>query len=70
MEKYVNFAMIDSIIQVYFMSLGEYRYEGFSYGENVKIMFFFFILATICVYIILMNLIIAIINNIFAKVTA
>lgn len=57
------------MITVYFVSLGEMVYDDFDKGDNVKLIYFFFILSTVFIYIVFMNVIIAIINSIFTKVS-
>ena len=64
--KYTKIPVIDSIIYVYLLSLGDLNYDDLNKGDSVKLNFFILVLATILVYIIFMNVIIAIVNDVFA----
>ena len=68
MPEYTGIPVLDSIIYVYMLSLGELVYDDLNKGDSVKMIFFFFVLATILVYIIFMNVIIAIVNDVFTQV--
>ena len=68
-DDLVGIAPIDSMIHAYLTGLGDFNKDNYS-SENSKTMWFMFILATIIVQLIFMNLLIAIMGESFSRITA
>jgi hypothetical protein len=70
--SYINdYAMpqyLITLVQVYFYSLGESAYDGFSIGPNVVDTWVMFLLATFVNSILFMNMLLAIMGDTFGKV--
>ena len=60
---------LTSVVQVYFYSIGEFSYDSFSTGANVKSTWIMFLLATFLNSILFMNMLIAIMGETFGVVT-
>lgn len=67
-EDNVGIAPIDAVIHAYLTGLGEFGKDNYS-AENAKVVWIMFILATIIVQLIFMNLLIAIMGESFARIT-
>lgn len=61
--RYVKDRVIDSLIEMYFIGLGNYNEGNYSKGNNSTIIWIGFILATFIVNIVFMNLLISIMGN-------
>lgn len=60
---YVNNHLINSFMEMYFISLGEYNYGNYSGGNNSGIMWIGFLIATFMICVVFMNLLISIMGN-------
>lgn len=60
---------LTSVVQIYFVSIGENSYDSFSTGANVKSTWLMFLLATFVNSILFMNMLIAIMGDTFGQVT-
>lgn len=65
---YVGNPLVDSIIGVYLISLGEFDLDGYNEGPNVYLVWLFFILCTFFILIVFMNMLIAIMGDTFSAV--
>ena len=67
--KYLNTlyynSVLNSVINMYLLMLGEFYVEGFTLGPNDEFAWIFFILATFIVLVVFMNLLIAIMGETF-----
>lgn len=68
-DSLVGIAPVDSMIHAYLTGLGDFNKDNYS-SENSKTVWFMFILATIIVQLIFMNLLIAIMGESFSRITA
>jgi len=68
-NSYVNNKPIDALISAYFMGLGEFAYDGYSYGPNKFSAWSMFLLATFLSCVVFMNMLIAIMGETFGEVT-
>ena len=69
LNHYIGNHYIDAIIGMYFISLGEFKYDDFKKGPNCIMAWVFFLLATFLLLIVFMNMLIAIMGNTFSRVT-
>ena len=67
-DRYVHQPVIDSLIAVYLMCLGEFDADGYSQGPNQYAAWLAFVLATFIVLVVFMNIVIAIMTESFNKV--
>ena len=68
-EGYLNFQPMDAFIHAYLTGLGDFGMDTYS-EEDATLVWIMFVLATIIVQIIFMNLLIAIMGESFARITA
>ena len=68
-ENLIGFAPLDAMIHAYLMGLGDFNKDTYSSG-NARVVWIMFILATIIVSLIFMNLLIAIMGESFSRITA
>lgn len=68
-STYLDNLSIDSLISAYFMSLGEFGYDGYSSGPNKASAWIMFLLATFLNCVVFMNMLIAIMGETFGAVT-
>ena len=61
--RYVKNRLVDSLIEMYFIGLGEYNKGNYSRGKNSIIIWIGFIMATFIVCVVFMNLLISIMGN-------
>lgn len=64
----VGIPLVDSILSMYLIALGEFGTDGFSEGPNVIVAWVFFVMATAMVLIVFMNMLIVIVSDTFAHV--
>ena len=55
---------------MYMLALGDMHFSGFSKGYDVEVTWLFFILATLLILIVFMNVLIAIMGNTFSEVSS
>ena len=67
-ENLIGFAPLDAMIHAYLMGLGDFNRDTYS-DENARVIWIMFILATIIVSLIFMNLLIAIMGESFSRIT-
>jgi len=67
-ESLIGIAPLDAMIHAYLMGLGDFNRDTYS-SENAKVVWIMFILATIIVALIFMNLLIAIMGESFSRIT-
>jgi len=65
----VNFGPVDALIHSYLAGLGEFDMDNYSKGDRGAV-WFMFIVATILVQLVFMNMLIAIMGESFGRVTA
>ena len=68
-NSYLDNSVIDSIIAIYLMSLGEFDYSGYGNGPDKHVVWLFFILGTYLTLIVFMNVLIAIMGDSYARVS-
>jgi hypothetical protein len=68
-DSVVGFAPIDALIHAYLTGLGDFNKDNYS-SENSAVVWVMFILATIIVQLIFLNLLIAIMGESFSRITA
>ena len=68
-DALIGFAPVDAMIHAYLTGLGDFNKDNYS-EENAQVMWFMFIMATIIVQLIFMNLLIAIMGESFSRITA
>ena len=67
-ENLIGFGPLDAMIHAYLMGLGDFNRDTYS-SENARVIWIMFILATIIVSLIFMNLLIAIMGESFSRIT-
>lgn len=60
--------VMDSILTMYLIALGEFNTDGFAEGPNVTICWFFFVMASFIILIVFMNMLITIVGETFGRV--
>jgi len=65
---YIGNNVIDSVIQMWRLALGEFDDEGFADAKYSPLIYLFFFFATFIVLVTFMNMLIAIMSNTFATV--
>lgn len=68
-NEYLGIKPVDALISSYFMGLGEFAYDGYSYGPNKYSAWSMFLLATFLTCVVFMNMLIAIMGETFGAVT-
>jgi hypothetical protein len=69
-NEYLGIRPLDALISAYFMGLGEFAYDGYSFGPNKFSAWSMFLLATFLTCVVFMNMLIAIMGETFGDVTA
>ena len=59
-------SVLNALLAMYMLSLGEFSYDGFSNGENSNLSWVFFVFATFLCLVVFMNMLIAIMGDTFA----
>jgi len=67
--EYLGIKPVDALISAYFMGLGEFAYDGYSYGPNKYSAWSMFLMATFLTCVVFMNMLIAIRGETFGAVT-
>ena len=67
-DSLIGFAPLDAVIHAYLMGLGDFNKDNYSEGD-AQVVWIMFILATIIVSLIFMNLLIAIMGESFSRIT-
>lgn len=67
--EYLGIKPVDALISAYFMGLGEFAYDGYSYGPNKYSAWSMFLMATFLTCVVFMNMLIAIMGETFGAVT-
>ena len=68
-DTYVGQSVFDALIAMYLLGLGEFDIDGtYTKGPDIKLAWFFFILATFIILVVFMNMLIAIMSDTFANV--
>ena len=67
-DEYVGNNIVDSLIAMYLLGLGEFDLDGLKEGPNVLLAWFFFLLGTFLLLVVFMNMLIAIMGETFAQV--
>ena len=58
--------VLNALLAMYLLSLGEFSFDGFSKGENSNLAWVFFVIATFLCLVVFMNMLIAIMGETFA----
>lgn len=61
--KYTSNNIVNVLMEMYFISIGNSNTDSYSQGENSGIIWAFFILASFIIVIVFMNLLISILSN-------
>jgi hypothetical protein len=67
--EYLGIKPVDALISAYFMGLGEFAYDGYSFGPNKYSAWSMFLMATFLTCVVFMNMLIAIMGETFGAVT-
>lgn len=65
---YLGIPLVDSLISMYLVSLGEFSYDSYSTGTDPILVWVFFLLGTFLLLIVFMNMLIAIMGETFSNV--
>jgi len=68
-DSLIGFAPIDAMIHAYLTGLGDFNKDNYS-SENATVVWVMFLIATVIVQLIFMNLLIAIMGESFSRITA
>ena len=68
-ERLSGSIVFDLILNQYYLALGEYRTDNFHDAPATLLCFVFFMLATFCTQVVLLNMLIAIMGDTFERVT-
>lgn len=69
-NEYLGIPILDSLIAMYMVALGDFDYGGYSKGPDKYIAWIFFIAGTFLITIVFMNMLIAIMGDTFGQVQA
>ena len=61
--KYTKNNLANVLMEMYFVSLGQFNIESYSSGDNSNVIWIFFILASFIIVVVFMNLLISIMGN-------
>lgn len=64
-NDYLGINVLDAMIAMYMISLGDFDYDGYSKGHDKYVAWFFFLIGTFLITIVFMNMLIAIMGDTF-----
>ena len=67
---YTDNSVVNVLMEMYFVSLGNFNIGSYSNGDNSGIIWFFFIIASFVIVVVFMNLLISIMGNTLGDVQA
>ena len=67
-DSFLGFPLVDSLISMYLVSLGEFSFDSYSTGTDPILVWVFFLLGTFLLLIVFMNMLIAIMGETFSNV--
>ena len=67
-DDYVGNSMVDSLISMYLLALGEFDLDGYKQGHDVSLAWIFFVMASFLLLLVFMNMLIAIMGETFSEV--
>ena len=67
---YTDNSIVNVLMEMYFVSLGNFNIGSYSNGDNSGIIWFFFIIASFVIVVVFMNLLISIMGNTLGDVQA